>query len=210
MMKLPATATDVLLTAERQLVALAHEATACRDYDVATALLETARRVKILGDGDSNAVVPSQSPMPVASLRTDGLAAGEAENILAARPASRTGRKNSYPRFLRDGDSLVKIGWSKAEKSEYEHKSPRKVLVALARAVAAAGAKGRRFTMDKVLPLQDATDASTLPDYQCYLCLAWMRQSGLVIQHGRQGYSLPKNEDLQSAIDQCWEALPVR
>lgn len=209
-MNLSTAAIDVLLAAERELVALAHEATASRDYDSATALLEAARRVKIMGNGDSPASGTAQSAISIVPAAVDKVSAPGTKTASVGRPATRAGRKGDYPQFLKDGDSLVKVGWSKAEKSEYEHKSPKKVLLAVAQALAAAGAKGRRFTMDKVLPLQDASDGSTLPDYQCYLCLAWIRQSGLVIQHGRQGYTLPKTGDLLSAIERCWETLPVR
>jgi len=209
-MNLPAPAIDVLLTAERKLVALSHEATESRDYDGATALLEAARRVKILGTGDASVAATTQFPISASSDETESLSAPAGKDISVPSSVSRRGRKADYPRFLKDGDSLVKVGWSKSEKAEYEHKSPKKVLLALSQALASVGSKGRRFTMDKILPLQDAADASTLPDYQCYLCLAWLRQSELVIQHGRQGYSIPTNCDLISAIDRTWESLPLR
>ena len=195
----------VLLTAERQLVSLANEASESRDYDGATALLEAARRVKMVVE---NGVIASpstpQSPSIVAS-------SSEAHSDAPPppRPARRP-RKSEYPKFLCAGDSLVKIGWSKAEKAEYEHKSPKNIVVAVGHALTAAGSKGRRFSMDKVLPLTDPEDSSELPTYQCYLSLAWLRHEGLVVQHGRQGYSLPKNGDLPSAIERIWARLPTR
>jgi hypothetical protein len=36
-----------------------------------------------------------------------------------------------YPSFVREGDNLVKIGWSKTQKAEYEHKSPKRLLAVL-------------------------------------------------------------------------------
>jgi hypothetical protein len=199
-------AVEVLLNAERQLVLLANEASESRDYDGATALLEAARRVKMVGDnGITASRLPSQPPAVLANISEPDLGATQPSQRPARRP-----RKTEYPKFLRDGDSLIKIGWSKAEKAEYEHKSPKKVVVAVGNALTTAGSKGRRFSMDKVLPLTDPEDTSELPTYQCYLSLAWMRHEGLVVQHGRQGYSLPKNGDLTSAIERIWAQLPTR
>ena len=64
--------------------------------------------------------------------------------------------------------------------------------------------------MGKVLPLKDAANGSVFPDYQSYLCLAWLRSGGLVIQHGRQGYSLPKGIELDKSIETHWVNLPTR
>jgi len=204
-MNLSPQAVDVLLTAERQLVSLANEASERRDYDGATALLEAARRVKMVGD---NGAIVNPSPSQTPSVAKSNL--GVDSSMPSAPRSARHPRKNEYPKFFCDGDSLVKIGWSKAEKAEYEHKSSKKVVVAVAHALAAAGSKGRRFSMDKLLPLTDPDDSSELPTYQCYLSLAWMRHEGLVVQHGRQGYSLPKNGDLPSAIERIWAQLPPR
>ena len=104
-------------------------------------------------------------------------------------------RLGQYPKFVREGDSLVKIGWSKSQGAEYEHKSPKRLLTVLSAALTAA--KGKRITMDKVLPLNDAVDGSTFSDYQSYVCLAWLKSAGVVTQHGRQGYSVPKGIDLE-------------
>jgi len=205
-MNLPDRAVEVLLDAERRLVSLANEASESRDYDGATALLEAARRVKMVAD---NGVAASRLPSQPTAVSASTSETDSGATRPVTRPARRP-RKSEYPKFLCDGDSLVKIGWSKAEKAEYEHKSPKRVVVAVGHALTAAGSKGRRFSMDKVLPLTDPEDSSELPTYQCYLSLAWMRHEGLVVQHGRQGYSLPKNSDLPSAIERIWTQLPTR
>src|SRR5260370_37315754 len=38
---------------------------------------------------------------------------------------------NGYPKFLRHGDELIRIAWSKKEKREYRHKTPHAALKAL-------------------------------------------------------------------------------
>jgi hypothetical protein len=102
-------------------------------------------------------------------------------------------RKNEYPKFLREGQSLVKIGWSKSDKKPYEHRAPKRVLDVLVAALLELGQGGRRFTTDELLPLRDGKD--DIPSYQAYLTLAWLRAEHLVRQHGRQGYSLPAGID---------------
>src|SRR5262249_22934714 len=126
------------------------------------------------------------------------------------RKKSRRGKrvKSEYPKFVREGDSLVKIGWSKRERKPYEHKAPRNVLRALVQALVRVGTGGERFTVDGILPLKHG--GAEIPDYQTYLTLAWLRSVGLITQHGRQGYSLPDAEGLDRKSEQQWGSLTSR
>ncbi len=123
-------------------------------------------------------------------------------------PIRRRNKLGEYPRFVREGDNLVKVGWSKSQRAEYEHKSPQRLLAVLCESLTSAN--GKRIMMDKVLPLNDPVTGNPFPDYQSYLCLAWLRSAGLVIQHGRQGYSLPKGIELERAIETQWANLLTR
>ena len=115
---------------------------------------------------------------------------------------------SAYPKFFRRGDELIKVGWSKREKKEYQHKAPHKSLLLLVTAVMKAGTSGKLFTADNLMPLINPDDGSEVPDYQIYLCLSWLRHQGLVKQHGRQGYSIPKLNDLASSVELGWLNLP--
>lgn len=115
-----------------------------------------------------------------------------------------------YPKFRREGETLIKIGWSKNTKSEYEHRAPRRVVDALLKGVLTAGGAGKVFTVENLLPLPDPTDATAIPGYQVYLVLAWFRTEGLLQQHGREGYSLFTTIDLEKTIEERWLALPNR
>lgn len=105
---------------------------------------------------------------------------------------------------------MVKIGWSKSEAKTYEHKAPRAVLQALLRALIRVGAAGKRFTVEGLLPLKDSASNSEIPDYQTYLTLAWLRNVNLITQHGRQGYSLLPDFDLEQESNRHWDQLDTR
>jgi hypothetical protein len=64
--------------------------------------------------------------------------------------------------------------------------------------------------METLLPLYDPEAQDDVPTYQAYLALAWLRKESLIIQHGRQGYSLPRNADLAAASEKRWQALTAR
>jgi hypothetical protein len=196
--------TDNLLTeTERTLVGLANEAGAARDYDQAASLIELARKIKQLGEQfRATASKVAEAAKPLDTLME--LHAG-AESKVPIRSRNKLGQ---YPRFVREGDNLVKIGWSKSQRAEYEHKSPKRLLAALCAAL--TGAKGKRITMDGVLPLKDPIDGSAFSDYQSYVCLAWLKSAGLVTQHGRQGYSLPKGIELEKSVETLWTNLLSR
>ena len=146
--------------------------------------------------------------------------AGEAR--LAASPAQlgavgnlgNAGRKSripteEYPKFSRRGEELVKIGWSKKEKAEYNHRSPRAAVDATATAVQRIGSKGKLFNGGELFPLKDASTGAELPDYQGYVALAWMAQLGIVRQHGRRsGYTLVSGERVEELVCAAWAALP--
>jgi hypothetical protein len=119
-------------------------------------------------------------------------------------------KKGSYPKFLRDGESILKLGWSKTAKAEYEHKAPKPVLMRLIAALAKLAATKKRFAMDEVLPLKESATGSDIPAYQAYVCLAWLRAVGVVTQHGRQGYSLAKKGAIDVRVEEFWRQLPER
>jgi hypothetical protein len=198
----------ILRAADRSLAELAAECMGSRDFDGATACIEAARRLSALLTPADGEALPPASPAATETPAGEALRGQKPPPTQLAARTTRV-RKGDYPKFVRDGDSLVKIGWSKSDKSEYEHKSPKEVLSYLIPAIAKAGASGKRFSMDKLLPLKE-DDGAEVPGYQAYLCLAWLRSSGLVQQHGRQGYTVPKKTDLAAAVEGAWEKLSNR
>jgi hypothetical protein len=115
--------------------------------------------------------------------------------------------QRSYPLFFRQGDHVVRIAWSKSEKKEYQHKTAYAVLKLLAKSMAEKGADGRVFATEQFLPIRDIQN-SEVPNYQAYVGIALFKQAGLIDQHGRQGYSIPRLGDFKDAVEAIWKKLP--
>lgn len=217
-------AVDLLREAEQRLQDLIAQAAGRGEYDVLPTLADWAKQLSTLAGtaevppatetdaeqevdfGMDEGSPPERLPEP--AVKPSPSAAVPRQFIASARGGRRR-KKDEYPQFRRDGETLVKIGWSKRERKTYEHRAPRRVLEALLQALRGAGAGGARFAMENVLPLRDPEDRTEIPDYQAYLTLAWLRRTGLLTQHGRQGYSLPTNRDLNRESERLWNELPT-
>jgi hypothetical protein len=201
-------AVDVLRNAEINLRDVIAQAAAEGEY---SNLLQVTGIAKVLNqlirDADSRDQVKDsvtlaspnvQEPVPIAVQNRAGTKSRSKKLI------------NSYPQFFRKRDFLIKIGWSKREKAEYDHKAPRVVLDTLSSSLIKEGAGGKLFEASQLLPLKDPTDGSEIPSYQVYLCLAWLRSLNLIEQIGRQGYKLHDPTLLEGKIKSCWERLESR
>ena len=127
----------------------------------------------------------------------------------AKSPASR-GPKGDYPRFERDGDRLVKIGWSKKNRAAYEHRAPREAVNAFVRHLASHVAPGKVFAMEDVMPVPDPGTGVDLPAYQAYLVLAWLRHIGAVEKKGKDGYVIRNASFAGGEMDSLFARIPVR
>lgn len=187
---------------EEELRRLAAEAAAEGDYDMLARLGNTARTVSEIGREWQ------ASPLAQGNAESDAAAIAREAPAPASAGRTRPGRgatKHSYPRFMRRGDELVKIGWSKRDRKEYQHRAAHNLLVALRQALLDAARRRRLFTMDA---LDRQLSSSGSPGYQAYVWLAWLRTGGLVKQHGRQGYSVVKAATFEKDVDQAFAKLP--
>lgn len=198
-------ASTILREAERGLRKALATASDDGQYEAVRYLANLAQRISELIPAGNDTSVEQVSSTKEAST-------GQSRRTRArgktAKPKGAKPKPTGYPRFAAAGENLVKVGWSKSEGGEYEHKAPKRVVDALATRIEALAEGGRRFTMDEILPLKDPADKSEVPTYQAYLSLAWFRSRGLVSQHGRQGYSIRRNVSLVDAIDSEWSKLP--
>jgi hypothetical protein len=228
-------ATEVIRTAEGRLRELISQAAARAEYDQLAQLADWAKQ---LGAMTARLPVPKASAVPptecvvesVSSLpgpesglplaipfkpsrkftRPSRVSGSGRKSVRSRKKSQRNKKAGEYPRFLREAETLVKIGWSKKEKSTYEHKAPLRVLTVLTEALENAGRGGKRFNFEGLLPLTDPGGGGEVPSYQAYLALAWLRTEGLLTQHGRQGYSIPTGTELSALISERWKALTTR
>lgn len=116
-------------------------------------------------------------------------------------------KKKEYPRFVREGDRLVKIGWSKKNKSTYEHKAPYESVTAVVRQLASRVTPRQVFTIEDIVPVPDISNDGEVPVYQLYLTLAWLRDLGLLSRQGRDRYVADHPTQLPSGIHTYWNEL---
>lgn len=136
--------------------------------------------------------------------------AGRSDRTARSSAGRRSPKKSAnYPRFERSGDMLVKIGWSKKGRTEYEHRAPCEAARRFAQVLGAAVGDGKTFAMENLLPVQDAA-GEELPNYQIYLTLAWLRDLGIVEKKGREGYVLTRPLLDGAAFDRLWNQVPLR
>jgi hypothetical protein len=214
---------DALQECESRLRGLLTEAAAAGDYQAVMQLTEWARGVAAV----KSLRPPTNWAGPDCLLPSDN--EGNGANRVSSSVRAATGRstrrrkKNSgqrargkrksvaaaYPKFARLQNDLVKIGWSKKAKREYQHKAPRRVVDAIVDRLVEVGTDGQIFTTEQLLPLRDQDGDSEIPLYQVYACLAWLRSIGVVSQHGRRGYSTVRDRDASALIEALWSELPV-
>jgi hypothetical protein len=202
---------EILRTAEKSIQELVTDASKSGDYDEVVLLASIAQTLRDLQSRESLADGAGGKNLGYASSPMTAV------NPAVARSGpggKRTPKKKkgvpSYPRFFRQGDNLVKIGWSKKSRTEYQQKAPFSVLGSLVCALVKAAHDGRIVSMEKVLPIMDEQAGTELLSYQVYLCLALLRDRGLVVQHGRQGYSVGEPSLLESSLKQVWQELPSK
>lgn len=198
-------AIQVLCDAEAALKRLIAEAAEHGEYSSVETLAQWASSLGVLSQKERPAAQPCGTPAPAVS-KSPAPPRAATRRKVSTKKTTPT-RRRDYPVFAKSGDTLVKIGWSKSAKAEYQHKSPRAVAGLLATSLALQAKAGTIVSMDQVLPLK-AEDGSEIPDYQVYVSLAWFRQIGVIEQNGRQGYTVNAQDDLTRAVDAAWSNLP--
>lgn len=139
-------------------------------------------------------------PKPAKSSISDSKGDGAKPTSGSAASRPRRAKASPYPRFELGGDSLTKIGWSKKAKSEYQHTAPFDAVIGLANHIVHRTEPNRIWTVESLGEVTATDGAATIPNYQIYLILAWMRDMGIVLKHGRSGYSTPEGIELTTAV----------
>lgn len=201
-------ANKILATAEASVRTLVGEAANAGDYDEILSLTNIA---KALANIPNSTVVLRQADPRIDQPRPNGKSiptrSGSHLNGKEKRKSTSKPKSKSYPRFLQSNGDLVKVGWSKSDAKEYQHKAPRQVLGAVTEAIKVQRTNdGELRPPQEFLPLTTPS-GETIPDYQSYLCIAWLRDIGIVQRHGRHGYRVPDPTSIENRIEQAWKEL---
>jgi hypothetical protein len=187
----------------RRLIA---EAAADNQYSDVISLAELAEGLQRLTAGAHTASPASEHLAD--SKKHRKIPASKAKAVTGRR-GSESPAKTGFPIFERDGDRLIKVGWSKRQRSAYEHRAPRPAVIACVQRIVGLAPPGGVFAVDAMLPTADPSAGGDVPAYQVYLVVAWLRSLGLIKKKGRDGYVVGKGLT-ERGIEDVWQKLKER
>ena len=193
----------VLAQAQASLHELLREALEQQRFGDVAEIAQIADAVAALLRDRSSRVVPQPSASP------SSLPSRTERGSSKSRAVEKGSASKDYPRFEKDGDKLVKIGWSKKHRDQYEHRAPRAAALTVVQHLASHAEDGQLFAIEDLLPVQDIANGE-LPAYQVYLVLAWLRKTGVIEKKGRDGYILRSKATLDDGLGELWDNLPTR
>lgn len=198
----------ILGDTELSLRGLIERALSAQHYSDVAVIARIADAVAHLRRGENE---PSSTTPASASTRNGDESASDGAERTLPKPSRgrRASKAAEFPRFERDGDKLVKIGWSKRDDRVYEHRAPREIVFLVTNTISTKVKPRAIFTMDQVLPVNDNA-GNEVPSYQAYLALAWLRSIGVVQRKGKDGYALTNGALDTSKLQRLWKSVPDR
>jgi hypothetical protein len=130
----------------------------------------------------------------------------ETEERKRHRKIGKRNKPEGLPRIEIRKGSLFRIGWSRKQKREYEHKVPRVSFDTIVNTMSALAREGKGpFMAEAVLEKISTTKEDMIPAYQVYVVLAALREWKLITQVGREGYNIPP--DVAEKAQNMWTEL---
>lgn len=149
------------------------------------------------------------APAPAPATRPRKGAPLKQRKANSARRGPAPAKAKNYPRFERDGARLIKVGWSKKAREEYEHRAPRNAVAAFVSHLISRVEPGKTFVMEDLFPVPDDA-GDEVPAYQAYLTLALLRDLGAIEKKGRDGYVVVPGQIETAEFNSLWERIPER
>lgn len=185
---------------------LAAEALKDGDYGAAA---EVARMLERFSSVQSSQEPAPQPCFVPSRLRSRPKSDAKRPNSSKKSPPPKSPRsKKDYPFFTRDKDKLVKVGWSKKSREEYEHRTPHDAVLSFVKRLVEKVSPEEVFTAEELMPVLN-TDSDEVPAYQVYLALKWFQHVGVIEKRGRDGYVL-RGVLTENSVGDYWASLPVR
>jgi hypothetical protein len=127
----------------------------------------------------------------------------------SSRKRTRVGKLGKFPRFEVRNATLYRIGWSKKKNEQYEHKVPRNTVNEIITGMVSLVASGSGpFTAEQIIQRVNQRASVSVPNYQVYVVIGWLRAHELVEQLGRDGYQIPG--ELEASVESVWTSSNTR
>ena len=193
-------AQQVLRDAETALQAIMQAEIADKGYSSISEIAKMADGIsKLLNNRNkqNTPAVITQSPLPSNNNYNNN---SSAKTIKKPERIIRTkNTKSQYPKFRFEDNRLIKTGWSKKNKTEYEHRAPEEIVKTVLKHFTDNIKPDKIFQVEDLLPVPNSDNHGEVPAYQVYMVLAWLIYEGAVEKKGRDGYfTKATNQDLYS------------
>ncbi len=199
--------TLTLKKAEAELKELAKQAINQGAYAEVKAITDMANSLS-----DLRASISSGTSSPVSRLdetsiaTTDGKKQRGMQTGMHALQIVHPVVSTDYPRFERQDNKLVKLGWSSKDSRIYEQRTPYDAVEEICRRFLEKSGPKKLLRLEKILPLK-FDNGDEIPSYQVYLVLKWLQSLSVVERQGKDGYAVAKDGlDLKA----LWRDTPSR
>ncbi len=194
---------------ELQLRELIGQAAADGQYEVVSQLASLTNHV--------GALLPAAGASPEGGARdpsvaVNGVSASDptekARRTAAAKKV--TSRASAYPVFCRQGDALVKVGWSPSTRREYLHRVPKTGVDALVKYLVSRRSNQFPISVEAMVEALKADENAGILGYQVYVVVAWLKEERWLTANGRHGYTRlrAKGVSVERMVDELWANLP--
>ena len=195
---------EALAEAERKLQVVIGETAMAGDYASSREVSGLAESIRCL----AGQLSPGDQAGQSSAVNAGPIATGVSKNVgqpkQPRKDAKRTRSReratenrlprSDYPRFELRRGTLIRVGWSKKNKSEYEHKVPEAAFdqaVRLMSTMAEESGDGP-LAADRLIEAA-ASVGEGVASYQIYVILGFLTSAGIVQKEGREGYRVPSD-----------------
>lgn len=201
------TAHALLRELELRLRELIGEATASGQYEQVSQLAILTNMVGSILSGTPSRPSAVGTGWPV----EDGTPLGGSTKRPRSPGRKVSSRAAEYPFFHREGDTLVKVGWSRSTKSEYSHRVPKSGVDALVRYLASRRSNQFPISVETMTDALKSDTQAGILGYQVYVAVAWLKEEGWLVANGRHGYTLLRAKGLtpERFVEDMWDRLPT-
>lgn len=194
----------LLIKTEVELRQLLAEAATVGDYDAVMTLTEMAKAVQHI-EPNHTKITERRSAVKRLSKADELLSFDDQLAETQFRPRPDSSLSDDDPKFLREGDDLVRIGLSPVTGEPRRYRVDRAAVEAVARRIDEIGEE--RFDADALGRIH-RVDYTAVPADHIHTVVSWFRNYGLISRQGAEGYTREGPTPIADQIGTTWELLP--